>query len=95
LASGGLRLRRWGEVTLMNDRTLDAVPPVHGGSHLPSVEVDSYNVEIRDDEGSNAAFRDVIDHLRKLLRRQGEDLCVPKLRFCNSGDAVRRAAHAM
>jgi hypothetical protein len=63
----------------MIDRTADAVLPVHGGNHLPSVEVDSYNVEIRDDEGflgdriTKAAFRDVIDHLRKLLRKQGED----------------------
>jgi hypothetical protein len=63
----------------MIDQTTDAVLPVHGGTHLPSVEVDSYNVEIRDDEGflgdriTNAAFRDVIDRLRKLLRKQGED----------------------
>lgn len=44
------------------------------GTHLPSLDVDSYNVETRDDEGflgdriTKAAFRDVIDHLRKVLR---------------------------
>ena len=52
---------------------------IHGGTHLPSVEVDSYNLETRDDEGflgdriTKAAFRDFIDDLRKLLRKRGED----------------------
>ena len=51
----------------------------HGGTHLPSVEVDSHNVEIRDDEGfvgdriTKTAFRDFLDDLRKLLRKHGED----------------------
>jgi predicted NBD/HSP70 family sugar kinase len=51
----------------------------HGSMYLPSVEVDSYNLETRDEEGflgdrvSKAAFRDFIDHLRKLLRKRGED----------------------
>jgi hypothetical protein len=51
----------------------------HGSMHLPSVEVDSYNLEIRDEEGflgdrvTKAAFRDFIDDLRKLLRKRGED----------------------
>jgi hypothetical protein len=51
----------------------------HGATRLPSVEVDSYNVEIRDDEGfigdriTTATFRDSIDELRKLLRKDGED----------------------
>jgi predicted NBD/HSP70 family sugar kinase len=51
----------------------------HGGTHLPSVEVDSYNLETQDDEGflgdriTSAAFRDFIDYLRKLLRKRGED----------------------
>jgi hypothetical protein len=52
---------------------------IHGSAHLPSVEVDSYNLEIRDDEGfigdrvTTATFRDFIDDLRKLLRKHGED----------------------
>jgi predicted NBD/HSP70 family sugar kinase len=52
---------------------------VHGGTHLPSVEVDSYNLETRDDEGfvgdriTRAAFRDFVDNLRQLLRKHGED----------------------
>jgi hypothetical protein len=35
----------------MADQTADLPAlAVHGGTHLPSVEVDSYNLEIRDDE---------------------------------------------
>ena len=64
----------------MTNQTTDlSVLAVHGGTHLPSVEVDSYNVEIRDDEEfvgdriTTASFRDFIDDLRKLLRKHGED----------------------
>jgi predicted NBD/HSP70 family sugar kinase len=64
----------------MADQTADLpVLAVHGGRHLPSVEVDSYNLETRDDNGfvgdriNKAAFRDFIDDLRKLLRKRGED----------------------
>jgi predicted NBD/HSP70 family sugar kinase len=63
----------------MTDQTAASALPVHGGTRLPSVEVDSYNVETRDAEGflgdriTKAAFREVIDDLRKLLRKQGED----------------------
>jgi hypothetical protein len=64
----------------MADQTADLPAlAVHGGTHLPSVEVDSYNLEIRDDEGfigdriTTATFRDFIDDLRKLLRKHGED----------------------
>jgi predicted NBD/HSP70 family sugar kinase len=64
----------------MADQTADLPAlAVHGGTHLPSVEVDSYNLEIRDDEGflgdriTTAAFRDFIDDLRKLLRKRGQD----------------------
>jgi len=58
-----------------------AVPilPAHGGRHLPSVTVDSYNLETKDDEGflgdrvCKGAFRDLIDNLRKTLRKAGAD----------------------
>ena len=64
----------------MGDQTSD-LPALaaNGGAHLPSVEVDSYNVEIREDGGfvgdriTSTAFRDFIDDLRKLLRKHGED----------------------
>ena len=46
---------------------------------LPSVEVDSYNVEIKDEDGflgdraSKGAFRDILEKWRKPLRKEGED----------------------
>jgi predicted NBD/HSP70 family sugar kinase len=52
---------------------------VHGASHLPSVDVGSYNVELRDDEGflgdraCKAAFRAIIENWRKPLRKSGRD----------------------
>ncbi len=52
---------------------------VHGAARLPEVEVDSYNVEIEDDDGflgdraSKGAFRATLDKWRKPLREQGED----------------------
>ena len=59
-------------------KTLPAVA-AHGAARLPSVEVDSYNVELKDDEGflgdraSKGAFRDIIENWRKPLRKAGED----------------------
>ena len=51
----------------------------HGAERLPSVTVDSYNVELKDDEGfigdraSKGAFRDMIENWRKPLRKAGDD----------------------
>jgi predicted NBD/HSP70 family sugar kinase len=51
----------------------------HGATRLPSVDVDSFNVELKDDEGflgdraSKGAFRKILDGLRKPLRKNGED----------------------
>ena len=51
----------------------------HGASRLPSVEVDSYNIELKDDEGfigdraSKGAFREIIENWRKPLRKTGDD----------------------
>jgi predicted NBD/HSP70 family sugar kinase len=51
----------------------------HGASRLPSVEVDSYNIELRDEEGfvgdraNKRAFREILDVLRKNLRKNGDD----------------------
>ena len=51
----------------------------HGASRLPSVEVDSFNIELKDEEGflgdraSKGAFRDILDRWRKPLRKSGED----------------------
>src|ERR1700738_3747956 len=51
----------------------------HGAPRLPSVDVDSYNIELKDDDGflgdraSKGAFRKILDTLRKPLKKNGED----------------------
>lgn len=51
----------------------------HGADQLPSVVLDSYNVEITDDDGfvgdraSRRAFRAIVERWRKPLRALGED----------------------
>jgi predicted NBD/HSP70 family sugar kinase len=51
----------------------------HGATRLPSVIVDSYNIELKDDDGflgdraSKGAFRRILDTLRKPLKKNGED----------------------
>jgi ROK family len=63
----------------MSDTTTLPMIAAHGSARLPAVEVDSYNVEIKDDEGflgdraSKGAFRDIVENWRKLLRKTGDD----------------------
>ena len=63
---------------MAESKTLPAVA-AHGASRLSSVEIDSYNVEIKDDEGflgdraSKGAFSDIIENWRKPLRKSGDD----------------------
>jgi hypothetical protein len=51
----------------------------HGATRLSAVDIDSYNVELKDDEGflgdraSKGAFRDLIENWRKPLRKAGMD----------------------
>src|SRR3982074_1545785 len=51
----------------------------HGASRLQSVDVDSYNVELKDEDGflgdraSKGAFREILDTLRKPLNKNGAD----------------------
>jgi len=51
----------------------------HGAGRLPSVEVDSFNLELKDEEGflgdraSKGAFRKMFDKWRKPLRKTGKD----------------------
>src|SRR6202166_4220763 len=51
----------------------------HGATRLPSVDVDSFNIKLKDDEGflgaraSKGAFRKILDTLRKPLKKNGED----------------------
>src|SRR6202049_1631483 len=50
-----------------------------GATRLPSVDVHSFNIELKDDEGflgdraSKGAFREILDTLRKPLKKNGED----------------------
>lgn len=63
---------------MADSKTMPTVA-AHGASRLPSVEVDSYNVEIKDDEGflgdraNKGAFTDIVDNWRKALRKGGDD----------------------
>ena len=51
----------------------------HGSSRLPSVEVDSYNIELKDENGflgdraSKGAFQAILDVWRKPLKKSGDD----------------------
>jgi predicted NBD/HSP70 family sugar kinase len=51
----------------------------HGATRLPSVDVDSFNIELKDDEGflgdraSKGAFRKIFDRWRKPLKKSGKD----------------------
>lgn len=56
-------------------------PPIagHGSARLPAVEVDGYNVEIKDqdkflgDRANKKVFREILDDWRKKLRKLGDD----------------------
>lgn len=51
----------------------------HGAARLPSVDIDSFNIELKDEEGflgdraSKGAFRKIVDKWRKPLRKSGKD----------------------
>lgn len=51
----------------------------HGAARLPSVDIDSYNIELKDDEGflgdraSKGAFQAILDKWRKALKKNGDD----------------------
>src|SRR5206468_4949772 len=51
----------------------------HGASRLPWVEIDCFNLELKDEEGflgdraSKAAFRKTLEEWRKPLRKSGDD----------------------
>jgi hypothetical protein len=64
----------------MADATINTTGiAAHGASRLPAVEIDSFNIELKDAEGflgdraSKGAFREILDRWRKPLRKSGED----------------------
>lgn len=68
-----------GEIFMPDDTSSLPMIAGHGAERLPAVQIDSYNVEIKDDEGflgdraSKSAFRDIVENWRKLLRKNGDD----------------------
>jgi len=71
-------LAGWGGSSMASQSSLPAVA-AHGARRLPSVDVDSYNVELKDDEGfigdraSKGAFRKFVESWRAALRKVGID----------------------
>ncbi len=65
----------------VNARKLDERIPLltHGAMQLPEVEVDSYSLEVQDDDGfagdkaNKGAFTEILEGLRETLRKVGED----------------------
>src|SRR3954467_3987985 len=64
----------------MTDETITTTGiAAHGASRLPSVDVDSFNIELKDEDGfvgdraSKGAFRAIFDKWRKPLQKSGED----------------------
>src|SRR5215470_19072289 len=59
-------------------KSAPAISP-HGATRLPAVDVESYNVELKDDEGfvgdraSKGAFRAIIERWRRPLRELDHD----------------------
>jgi predicted NBD/HSP70 family sugar kinase len=64
---------------IMSDMTTLPAGVTHGAARLPAVTVESYNVEVKDDEGfvgdraNKGAFQDLLGKWRKIARRGGED----------------------
>jgi len=63
----------------MADTAAATIIGPHGAKVLPSVEVDNYNLELKDDEGflgdraSRRAFHHLLENWRKPLRKTGSD----------------------
>jgi predicted NBD/HSP70 family sugar kinase len=76
----------------MSDQTTLPAGVTHGATRLPSVTVESYNVEVKDEEGfvgdraNKGAFHDLLDKWRKIARKGGEDPLGDK----NTDDIVKK-----
>src|ERR1700722_5436120 len=73
------RLRQRARVKMAEDILTTSGIGRHGATRLPSVDVDSFNIELKDDDGflgdraSKGAFRKILDTLRKPLKKNGDD----------------------
>jgi predicted NBD/HSP70 family sugar kinase len=63
----------------MTDQTTLPAGVTHGASRLPSVLVENYGLELKDEEGfigdraNKGAFRDLLEKWRKVMRKGGDD----------------------
>lgn len=63
----------------MSDQTTLPAGATHGASRLPSVTVESYGVELKDEDGffgdraNKGAFKDILEKWRKVMRKSGDD----------------------
>jgi hypothetical protein len=63
----------------MAEMTRSPVAALHGAARLPTVDVDSYNLEIEDADGfvgdraSRRAFRDILEKWRRTAQEGGRD----------------------
>ena len=73
-----LAIAGWSPVLSDESRSHPTLTP-HGALRLPAVDVEAYNIELKDDEGfvgdraNKGAFRRFIDEWRKPLHAIGED----------------------
>jgi predicted NBD/HSP70 family sugar kinase len=63
----------------MSEQTTLPAGAIHGAKRLPSVIVESYALELKDDQGfigdraNKGAFRDLVEKWRKVMRKAGDD----------------------
>ena len=68
-----------GKGQIMADEPSTAGIGNHGAERLPSVDIDSYNIELKDEDGfvgdraSKGAFQAILEGWRKPLRKAGDD----------------------
>ena len=82
------------------DKKTSTTPPIHGSLKLPSVEVLSYSLELRDQDGfvgdnaSQTAFRELLDRWRRKRSRRGDDPLGDKPSAELSKEDIDRKLHA-
>jgi len=70
---------QWWATAMPERASIQPAPEAHGATRLPAVDVESYNIELKDDEGfvgdraSKGAFRALMENWRKPLRELGRD----------------------
>lgn len=81
VVAGVLRLTEASGEFGMAEETVTTVAGIgrHGATRLPSVDIDSFNSELKDEDGflgdraSKGAFQEILEDIRKPLRKAGDD----------------------